>query len=130
MYGLLGALLKWYTRVRKFVNDSKIDPSLFIWYNTKVVVGLMANHIHDFLYTGDNGFIKSLVSFISRRQIVLNIWNNIKREENIITINHENYVDHLLKIDTNRSEIEPNSFFDYIRNRSFTIENRTTFMAM
>ena len=93
MYGLLGALLKWYTRVRKFVNDSKIDPSLFIWYNTKVVVGLMANYIHDFLYTGDNGFIKSFISFISRRQIVLNIWNNNNKSINQSrnkTINQEN----------------------------------------
>ena len=33
-------------------------------------------------------------------------------------------------VDTNRSEIEPNSFLDYIGERSFKIENRTTFMAM
>ena len=86
MYGFSGALLTRYTRAKKFATDnnsvmSKIDPSLYgkstlTWYNTKqVVVGSMANHMDDFLYTSDNGFIKSFISLISRRQIVLSIWD-------------------------------------------------------
>ena len=68
MYGLSDASLKWYTSVKKFVTDSnsvvsEIVPSLFIWCNTKQeVVSLMAMHVDDFLCTGDNDFIESLIS--------------------------------------------------------------------
>ena len=68
MYNLSDASLTWYTRVKKFVTESnsvisKIDPSLFIWCNTKQgVVGLMAIHVDDFLCIGDNDFIESILS--------------------------------------------------------------------
>ena len=44
---------------------SKIDPSRFIWCNSKQeVVGLMAIHVDDFLCTGDSDLRESIISKI------------------------------------------------------------------
>ena len=113
MYGLSDASLKWYTKVKKFVTDnngiiSKIDPSLFLWYNTKqAVVGIMTIHVDDFLCTGDNGFIESFISKLQENFAVGKIETkcfkylglNIKHEGNIVTLDQQNYVDNLSKID-------------------------------
>ena len=113
MYGLSDASLKWYTRVKKFVTDSKgviskIDSSLFIWYNTKQEVGgLLAIHVDDLLCIGDNDFIESLISKLQdnfgvgkmETKCFKYLGRNIKHEGNIITIDQKNYVDNLTKID-------------------------------
>ena len=80
---------------------SKINPSLFIWCNTKQeVVGLMAINVDDFLCTGDNDFTESLISKIQDNFVLGKIFGTeYKTEGNIITFVQKSYVDNLTEID-------------------------------
>ena len=79
---------------------SKINPSLFIWCNTKQeVVGLMAINVDDFLCTGDNDFTESLISKLQDNFVLGKIFGTeYKTEGNIITFVQKSYVDNLTKI--------------------------------
>ena len=62
MYGLSDASLKWYTRVKKFVNP------LCIWFSTKQeVVAAIAIHVSHFIC---NDFIESLISELQDNLVV------------------------------------------------------------
>ena len=110
IYGLSDASFKWYTRAKQIVTDSngvisKIDHSLFICCNTKrKVVGLMAIHVDDFLFSANNDFIESLISIHQGNFVIGKIEAkclglNIKHEGNAVTLNQKNYVDNLTKTD-------------------------------
>ena len=61
VYGLADASLKWYDRVRKFMIQngckvSSIDPALFLWHDEGRLVGIIAVHVDDFLWSGTKQF--------------------------------------------------------------------------
>ena len=63
VYGLTDASLKWYMRVKKVMigegaEMSSLDPSVFIWRKNSDVVGILAIHVDDFLWSGNTYFCK------------------------------------------------------------------------
>ena len=72
IYGLSGASLKWYSKVNKFVNSnsetiSKVDPSLFLWYNeSEELIGYILVHVDDFLFAGNKDFHKTMITKLKR----------------------------------------------------------------
>ena len=110
---------------------SKINPSLFIWCNTKQeVVGLMAINVDDFLCTGDNDFTESLISKLQYNFVLGKIFGTeYKTEGNIITFVQKSYVDNLTKTDIDINQ-RKNSTFDYTQKRNSTIKSWSTFMAV
>ena len=71
MYGLCDASLKWYSRVCEFVAKnngkiSKFDPALFMWHDKNNIIGLIAVHVDDFLCTGENSFLESILTKLQK----------------------------------------------------------------
>ena len=68
IYGLFDASLKWHSRVKNFVNSnsgtiSKVDPSLFLWYNeSDELIGYIIVHVDDFLFAGSPDFHKTIIT--------------------------------------------------------------------
>ena len=68
IYGLSDASLKWYLRVKNSVNSnsgtiSKVDPSLFLWYNeSDELIGYILGHVDDFLFAGNKDFHKTIIT--------------------------------------------------------------------
>ena len=68
IYGLSDASLKWYLRVKNSVNSnsgtiSKVDPSLFLWYNeSDELIGYILVHVDDFLFAGNIDFHKTIIT--------------------------------------------------------------------
>lgn len=65
VYGLADASLHWYKRVKAFMESiggkvSTMDPAIFHWHNKdNKVVGILACHVDDFLYSGSEDFVES-----------------------------------------------------------------------
>ena len=39
----------------------KIDPSIFYWFDKEGLYGILAMHVHDFLWAGSNKFQKDII---------------------------------------------------------------------
>ena len=63
VYGLVDASLHWYKRVKNFMEKigakvSCMDPAIFYWSNEdSKIEGILACHVDDFLYSGNEKFI-------------------------------------------------------------------------
>ena len=72
MYGLCDASLICYSRVCEFVAKnngkiSKFDPALFMWHDrNNNIIGLTAVHVDDFLRTGENSFLESILTKLQK----------------------------------------------------------------
>ena len=70
VYSLSDASLYWYDRVKSVMIDmganmSKVDPAVFYWLNEKrEVIGIVASHVDDFIWSGRPDFEKSVVDKI------------------------------------------------------------------
>ena len=65
VYGLSDASLKWYQRVRSSLIDlggkpSTLDPAVFSWHYQNKLIGVIAIHVDDFLWGGNDKFIKEI----------------------------------------------------------------------
>ena len=68
IYGLSDASLKFYSRVKNFVNSnsgaiSKVHPSLFLWYNeSDELIGYILVHVDEFLFARNQDFHKTIIT--------------------------------------------------------------------
>ena len=67
VYGLGDASLKWYDRVRTVMLSngckvSSLDPALFLWHKDGKLLGIIAVHVDDFLWSGTKYFEKTVIS--------------------------------------------------------------------
>ena len=84
VYGLSDASLKWYNRVIEFILSSdgkvsRLDPALFLWHRENKLIGIIALHVDDFLWSGDDNFERTVINKL--RQIFV-----IGKEEKIFNI--------------------------------------------
>lgn len=61
VYGLTDASMKWYKRVKSTMihlggKMSSVDSALFIWHKNDCLQGLIAVHVDDFLWAGNDDF--------------------------------------------------------------------------
>ena len=66
VYGLTDASLRWYDRVVEFMCSSKgrkstLDPALFHWNVRGEVSGIIAVHVDDFLWRGNDAFESTVI---------------------------------------------------------------------
>ena len=112
VYGLSDAPLKWYSCVQSFVKSSggvtsKVDPSLFLWYNkNNTLIGFILAHVDDFMFAGTANFHKIVISklkstFQVGKEEKLDfkyIGLNIVTLNSHISVDQHHYINNLKKI--------------------------------
>ena len=118
VYGLSDASLEWYKRVCEVMviqthgNKSKADPAIFFWKNTEEnVIGIIACHVDDFIWGGDDTFKQTIIPQIREAFLVGSekdgnfsyVGINIKQQNQVIYLDQQNYADSLQSIDIEKS---------------------------
>ena len=67
VYGLDDASRNWYFSVKETLLElvclqSKLDKSLFRWYEGEILQGIFLMHVDDFLFAGSNNFRKFVIN--------------------------------------------------------------------
>ena len=67
MYGFSDDSLKWYNRVIEFIlpsdgNVLRLDPALFLWHRENLLIRIIALHVDDFLWSGDDHFERTVIN--------------------------------------------------------------------
>ncbi|XP_057314680.1 uncharacterized protein LOC130655883 [Hydractinia symbiolongicarpus] len=71
IYGLVDASRCWYLRVKEElinlnVSVSKSDPAIFYWHHGQQLSGVMATHVDDFCWGGNEDFIENVIEPLQR----------------------------------------------------------------
>ncbi|XP_071821643.1 uncharacterized protein [Apostichopus japonicus] len=74
VYGLSDASLCWYNKVKEVMLDcgaavSSVDPAVFYWF-TEELRGILASHVDDFIWAGDDKFERDVIDKIKARLCV------------------------------------------------------------
>ena len=111
IYCTRDASRKWYNRVKTYLLSiglvmSKADPALFYYHDNNNLIGMIAIHVDDFLWSGTNDFE---TNFISKLQNILMIGKenqsifqylgiNLMENDSKITIDQISYTENLKPI--------------------------------
>ena len=109
IYCTRDASRKWYNRVKTYLLSiglvmSKADPALFYYHDNNNLIGMIAIHVDDFLWSGTNDFeinSKLQKSFMIRKEhqsIFQYLGINLKENDSKITIDQINYAEKLKPI--------------------------------
>lgn len=66
VYGLSDASLCWYNRVKDVMvkcgaSISTVDPTVFYWFKNGKLNGLLASHVDDFIWAGEDSFKTDII---------------------------------------------------------------------
>ena len=109
IYCIRDASHKWYNRVKTYLLSiglvmSKADPALFYYHDNNNLIGMIAIHVDDFLWSGTNDFeINSKLQkrFMIRKEnqsIFQYLGISLKENDSKITIDQINYAEKLKPI--------------------------------
>ena len=107
-YGLVNASRKWYIKVKDVlissdVKMSKADPSLFYYYHNNELQGIVAIHVDDFLWCGNDYFFRNVIEKIHNEFIIGKEFNtafrylglDLKEHKDHILLDQAHYIDSL-----------------------------------
>lgn len=117
VYGLSDASLNWYNRVSNVLlklgaTISKLDRAIFLWHKDSKLIGIMAIHVDDFLWSGNESFKNIVVEGLRKefnvgkeecgmfKYLGLNLCQN---ELGNIRFNQNDYINSISKISIDRS---------------------------
>lgn len=119
VYGLLDASLKWYQRGKNTISTlggkvSHVDPAFFTWHKEGVLIGMIAVHVDDFLWSGDSYFSNQIIPqlrstfTVGRKEEVTfrYLGLNICQDEESIIIDQADYINRLQPTLIDRSGVE------------------------
>ena len=97
-YGLVDASRKWYVKVKDVlisldVKMSKADPSLFYYHHNNEPQGIIAIHVDDFLWCGNDYFFRNVIEKIHNQFIIGKEFNTAFR---YLGLDLKEYKDHIL----------------------------------
>ena len=118
IYGLGDASRKWYNSVKAYLLSiglvmSKADPALFYYHNDNNLIGMIAIHVDDFLWSGTTDFERNFISKL-RNMFVIGKENqsifkylgiNLIEKDSDITIDQINYSDNIKLINLKNNDI-------------------------
>ncbi len=120
VYGLNDASLHWYTKVKEVMTRcgatvSVVDPAVYYWHDTDThcLKGVLASHVDDFIWAGNEGFEGSVVNQIRK---LLNVGNeesvsfkyvglNLKSSSSYITLDQKQYINSINSIDISKGRL-------------------------
>lgn len=78
IYGLVDSSRCWYLRVKEElinlnVSVSKSDPAIFYWHHGQQLSGVMATHVDDFCWGGNEDFIENVIQPLRRECFLLDL---------------------------------------------------------
>ena len=107
-YGLADASRKWYIKVKGVlisldVKMSKADPSLFYYYHNNELQGIIAIHVDDFLWCGNDYFFRNVIEKIHNQFIIGKEFNtafrylglDLKEHKDHLLLDQTHYIDSL-----------------------------------
>ena len=108
IYGLGDPSCKWYNRVKTYLLSiglvmSKADPALFYYHDNNNLIGMIAIHVDDFLWSGTNDFETKFISKLQNtfmigkenQSIFQYLGINLKENDSKITIDEINFAENL-----------------------------------
>ena len=111
IYGLGDPSCKWYNRVKTYLLSiglvmSKADPALFYYHDNNNLIGMIAIHVDDFLWSGTNDFETNFISKLQKtfmigkenQSIFQYLGINLKENDSKITIDEINFAENLKPI--------------------------------
>lgn len=118
IYGLGDASRKWYNSVKAYLLSiglvmSKADPALFYYHNDNNLIGMIAIHVDDFLWSGTTDFERNFISKL-RNMFVIGKENqsifkylgiNLIEKDSDITIDQINYSENIKPINLTNNDI-------------------------
>ncbi|KAK6187111.1 hypothetical protein SNE40_005204 [Patella caerulea] len=120
VYGLNDASLSWYKTVKAVMLNlngkiSKVDPAVFYWIRPNgTVMGILACHVDDFVWGGDQMFVKQVIDKI-REQFNVGkeefsafrfLGIDLTCDDNKIYLNQNNYADSISFINIVKSRLQ------------------------
>ena len=108
VYGLSDASLKWYQRIKNTMISlkgkiSEVDNALFTWYKDGVLIGMIAVHVDDFLWSGNDYFSAEVIPQLcntfsvgrEEEKTFRYLGLNIQQHSDSIQVDQTNYIDSL-----------------------------------
>ena len=105
VYGLSDASLKWYEKVQKTLLSLgctmvKPDRAVFCYYSEKQMIGIIAVHVDDFIWTGNQWFEENVIASLysklcvgkSYSEVFKYLGLDVIRQANIISVDQNRYI--------------------------------------
>ena len=113
-YGLVDTSRKWYEKVKSVLislnlSMSKGDPSIFYYNKNDKLSGLIAIHVDDFLWSGDEFFSEHIIPQLSKICTIGKVSKNVfrylgldlRQNKEFITLDQIHYINLLQLVDEN-----------------------------